>query len=223
MAATALVATGCHVAPQGTTATVAMSAGEREYRRPGPPVRHSPDHFVTIDDTRPAVGTGPLTRYTVETERALVPQLAALQSHVILALDDQKRGWATTHRLRQVGDPDRAQIRILLARPATVDRLCAAAGYVTNGRLSCWNGRFALLNLWRWRNGSPGFRTLTQYRRYLINHEFGHGLGLGHEGCPGLGRRAPLMMQQSKGLLGCRANPLPYPASRVSAVARSVG
>jgi hypothetical protein len=43
----------------------------------------------------------------------------------------------------------------------------------------------------------------------VVNHETGHWLGLGHAGCPGRGRLAPVMMQQSKGLGGCRFNPFP--------------
>lgn len=37
------------------------------------------------------------------------------------------------------------------------------------------------------------FRGLERYRRYVINHEFGHG----HATCSGPGELAPVMMQQT--------------------------
>jgi hypothetical protein len=43
----------------------------------------------------------------------------------------------------------------------------------------------------------------------VVNHETGHWLGHGHLGCGGAGRLAPVMMQQSKGLDGCKHNPWP--------------
>ena len=59
------------------------------------------------------------------------------------------------------------------------------------------------LNSLRWFDGADGFASIQQYRRYQINHEFGHGLGHAHEYCAEPGQLAPVMMQQSKGLLGC--------------------
>lgn len=170
------------------------------------------DGFLVLDRSRPAIGHGisPVT-YSVEVEPDLRDEAANLQQQVELALDDRERGWATQQSLKQVADPDQAQIRVLLANPATVDALCALAGFYTGGQLSCWNGRFAALNVMRWRQAAPGFESVAQYRIYQINHEFGHGLGRMHEYCPGPGAKAPVMMQQTKGLLGCRPNEWPQP------------
>ena len=155
-------------------------------------------------------GSGPRWRYTVEVEPGTGLDIEEVAAQVARALTDQ-RSWAHTRTLEQVDDPTSARIRLLVATPDTVDRLCAKVGLRTNGIFSCWNGRFAAMNSWRWEVGANGFDDLSTYRTYLINHEFGHGLGYGHIGCPEPGGPAPVMMQQSKSLGGCTPNGWPYP------------
>lgn len=81
---------------------------------------------------------------------------------------------------------------------------------------SCRVGRYVIINQTRWLHASPAWNashgTLRDYRHMVVNHETGHWLGLGHAGCPGPGRPAPVMMQQSKGLGGCHFNPWPTKA-----------
>jgi len=83
---------------------------------------------------------------------------------------------------------------------------------------SCRVGRFVVINQDRWKFASPAWNRaragLRDYRHLVVNHETGHWLGHGHRGCSGPGRPAPVMMQQSKGLDGCRFNPWPTPAER---------
>jgi hypothetical protein len=81
---------------------------------------------------------------------------------------------------------------------------------------SCRSGRYVVINQTRWKYASPSWngagKSLRDYRNLVVNHETGHWLGHGHLGCPGPGRLAPVMMQQSKGLDGCRHNPWPLPS-----------
>ena len=52
--------------------------------------------------------------------------------------------------------------------------------------VSCQNGTRVVLNAKRWLLGAESYRSdLTNYRRYLVNHEFGHALGKRHVDCPG--------------------------------------
>ena len=155
-------------------------------------------------------GSGAVVTYTVEREPAVGADLLALTAAVEEALNDP-RSWSRDHTLQRVEDPATADVRVLLATPSTVDRLCAEAGLDTEGRYSCWSGTFAALNARRWRQGAQDFDELTTYRRYLVNHEFGHGLGHGHLECPAPGALAPVMMQQTIGTGGCEANGWPYP------------
>ncbi|GAA1548589.1 hypothetical protein GCM10009788_58140 [Nocardioides humi] len=150
--------------------------------------------------------------YRVEVERGLPFSTVDVARLVEATLADQ-RGWATRHTLVRVDG--HADLRIVLATPQTADRLCAPLD--TGGRLSCRNGGDVVLNAWRWQFGADGYAgDLQAYRRYVINHETGHALGYPHVGCPGSGRLAPVMLQQTKGLAGCRPNPWP---SRVDLVA----
>ena len=115
-----------------------------------------------------------------------------------------RRGEVAFRRVR-CGPVD---FRVVLAAPATVDRLCYPLR--TNGSLSCATGARAVLNVRRWRRGAPAFHgNVALYRRYLVNHEVGHLLGHGHSSCQAAGARAPVMMQQTLGVGACRANGRP--------------
>ena len=78
---------------------------------------------------------------------------------------------------------------------------------------SCRVGRYVIINETRWRKATPGWkkakRSLRDYRHLVVNHETGHWFEKNHAGCGGKGKTAPVMMQQSKGLAGCKANPWP--------------
>jgi len=151
--------------------------------------------------------------YSVEFEPGLRSHARQLAKIADDALQDNQRGWNATgdRTLRRVGQAAKATIRVVLATPAKVDAHCATVGLNTAGIFSCWDGQRAMINLYRWENGASDFTSLGTYRRYVINHEVGHGLGFGHRFCPAAGAPAPVMMQQTKGTGTCKPNAWPYP------------
>jgi hypothetical protein len=158
---------------------------------------------------RPAGGRGRVLRFDVRVERE-VPVESDDAARLVAAVLDDDRSWrgAGGARFRLVARGEKADVHAYLATPKTTDRLCAPL--LTRGEVSCQNGRRVVLNARRWVNGSRSYGDdPTGYRRYLVNHEFGHTLGRQHVGCPRRGALAPVMMQQTKGLGGCRANPWP--------------
>lgn len=166
---------------------------------------------TTVARGTATAGRGPAHRFSVEAETVLGLDIDEVAAIVEAALLDTDRSWARDRTLERVADPSEARIRVVVAAPDTVDAICATVGLNTAGVYSCWTGRIAALNAMRWEIGATGFGDIATYRSYLVNHEVGHALGYAHVGCPAVGELAPVMMQQTKGLDGCRANGWPYP------------
>lgn len=116
------------------------------------------------------------------------------------------RGWKRARfDVREAVD---APYRVVLAEGDEVDELCRP--YDTGGEFSCQNGPVVAINAERWQQGVPHWPgSLDGYRTMLLNHEMGHLLGQHHRPCPGPGRTAPVMQQQSGSLKGCEANSWP--------------
>ena len=164
--------------------------------------------LVPVPGSVPAPGAGRTVRVRVEIEGGVDVGPETFAAQVLRTLNDD-RSWshAGTRSFARTSGP--AEVVVVLASPATSARLCRPL--VTYGRLSCRSGNRAILTSYRWARGTPEFESVAQYRQYVVNHEVGHVLGHGHESCPGPGRRAPVMQQQTKRVAPCRPNPWPFP------------
>ncbi|MFC8924059.1 DUF3152 domain-containing protein [Cellulosimicrobium sp. NPDC057127] len=168
--------------------------------------------FTVVPGEAPAPGAGTVRSVRVEVEEGLPVDGEVLAQAVLTTLNDP-RGWGLTDGVtfsRTAADD--ASIRVVLASPATTDRLCAPLQ--TESLYSCGNSvtGVAVLNFHRWVNGAADFGDdVATYRHYLVNHEVGHVLGHGHEPCPAPGAVAPVMLQQTITTDGCLPNGWPSP------------
>lgn len=200
-----------------TTVTAATSVVHRRYGTvvgldPGDTV--SAEGWIVAGGADPQVGTGSLNTYSVEIEPQTGLGIDEVEEEVTAILTDP-RSWTGDGSVafRRVGLSQSAQLRVVVARPETVDAFCGRAGLRTGGRVSCWDGYRAMLNLDRWNGGvAPFHADMEVYRQYLVNHEVGHGLGHDHEFCTQPGALAPVMMQQTGGIGSCLANGWPFPS-----------
>jgi Protein of unknown function (DUF3152) len=184
----------------------------------GPPLREDPTpprspgkrgSLVAVPGSSAVLGRGPGLLLVVEVEGGLRVDRAAFATRVAEILAD-RRSWGGAIRRVSSGAAD---LRVALASPGLTDQLCAPLR--TNGIFSCVQGGRAVLNAARWRGGADAYGpNRRRYRVYMVNHEVGHLLGRGHSACPASGALAPVMMQQTKGVAPCRANPWPLASER---------
>ncbi|MER7688872.1 DUF3152 domain-containing protein [Streptomyces sp. NPDC097610] len=171
-----------------------------------------PGTFTTAGGGSGTAGRGSrLLRYEVVVEDGLKQSAADVAKQVEGILADP-RGWTADGEsaFRRVtgGTPD---FVVRLATPGTVDKICGRYGLDTGGEVNCSGGKDVVVNLRRWLLATPVYaHDVAAYRALIINHEVGHFLGHHHVTCPGVGRPAPVMMQQIKGMHGCVPNVWPY-------------
>ncbi|MEV4496643.1 DUF3152 domain-containing protein [Micromonospora arborensis] len=202
---------------------------------PSGSVPSSPPPVLRVSGAVPSAGTGTfgydarsgpvlgrageLRRYRVAVESGSNEDAADFAQAVQTALAGPG-SWVDSGRLRLQQVPGKAprDFTVYLATARTAGRMCADGGVDIRigGRpyTSCRAPGRVIINLDRWRLSVPHFVSagvpLDVYRTYVVNHEVGHQLGHRHERCPGAGRPAPVMMQQTLFLNGCRVNPWPY-------------
>jgi len=165
--------------------------------------------FTTSTWAKPAsTKTATLHTFVVKVEGGVRadPDDVARQVHAVL---NDPRGW-TGHKgasFAAVAEPSKADFVVHVASPPTTNRMCAPLK--VGGKWSCAAQRNIVLNSDRWQLMTPTYGDLAEYRAYMVNHEVGHFLGQGHVGCPKAGAAAPVMLQQSIALKGCRPNAWP--------------
>jgi uncharacterized protein DUF3152 len=164
--------------------------------------------FVVVPGQAKAPGRGTVRTVRVEVEQGVPVEPVSFAAFVMTTLNDP-RSWGHGGTMTFARTSGPAQIVVRLASPETSAAECRPL--VTGGRLSCSEGQYAILTSYRWFFGEIEFESLNQYRRYVVNHEVGHVLGHGHLHCPGAGRLAPVMQQQTKGVAPCEPNAWPFP------------
>jgi hypothetical protein len=100
---------------------------------------------------------------------------------------------------------EHGNLHIRLSSTKTINNTCGFSGK----RLSCaiLGGTKMYLNAERWFHGSKSSKlSLEDYRQYMVSHEIGHILGKEHVACPGKGKKAPIMLQQTLGIGECIPN-----------------
>lgn len=201
-----------HPSPSRTPATSPSPSSPSPSPQPvSYPVGGPGTYTIAPGDSAVLGRSGQELTFQVAVEHGIANLPAAAFARDVVTILGDRRGWTAGGdvRLRRVGPDEPHDFTVYLVTPKTRDALC---GTVFDRYTSCQNGNSVVVNVSRWVHAVPYFRgDLTAYREYAISHEVGHRLGHGHELCPGRGKLAPTMEQQTLGLHGCTPQPWPYP------------
>jgi hypothetical protein len=126
-----------------------------------------------------------------------------LITFAILVYLNDPEGWVSKG-YTFVDVSENEDILIRLVSPRSIVKNC---GIPDNLSCAVMNGHNIYLNADRWFHGSHRSKLgIEDYRQYMVTHEVGHILGHDHEKCPCKGCKAPVMMQQTKGIGKCVPN-----------------
>lgn len=144
--------------------------------------------------------------YSVKTEGKTVSNLAEFSAMANQTLNSS-RGWAQLGlTFKQV--PSGGNFNLVLAEAS---RVGSRAG--CSAEWSCRVGVSVIINDDRWQGATSAWNKaggdIRGYRHMVINHEVGHWLGHDHAKCSAKSAYAPVMLQQSISLQGCKFNPWP--------------
>ena len=153
--------------------------------------------------------------YSIRTRGTVHGDLGEFARLASVILND-RRGWSLGGAIRYREVTSDSDFVLWLAAPSELPRFSP----VCSSQFSCRVGRNVVINDLRWRTGTGAWPAVHEYRKYMVNHEVGHWLGMGHRGCPGAGAPAPVMQQQSIGLDGCRTNTWPTTSEKADVARR---
>ena len=122
----------------------------------------------------------------------------------IMAYLNSPDGWSQDGYFFEPTEKFKADVWIRLSMSKTIEKICGLPAMLSCAILG---GREMYLCAERWFGGSEeSGLSLEDYRQYMVSHEMGHILGKKHVKCPGKGKPAPIMLQQTLGIGECIPN-----------------
>lgn len=156
-----------------------------------------------------------IVTYTVSTRGVTRSNLAEFSAQANQTLNSP-RGWAQLG-LSFMQVPAGGDFNLVLSEASQVPSFSPGC----SAEWSCRVGVSVIINDDRWSGATVAWNNagggIRDYRHMVINHEVGHWLGHGHASCPSPGSYAPVMLQQSIDLQGCKFNAWPLASELWSA------
>ncbi|MFC4336107.1 DUF3152 domain-containing protein [Salininema proteolyticum] len=199
------------IAPPTASATPGTAAEDDDGEPASRTLRYrGSGSFTYAEGTGEDIGEGGQhLNFNIAVEKGADLDLDEFASEAVNVLSDERSWIAGDWSFTFVGEHDPADFTLYLTSPYQRSVLCGSSEDVS---VSCRNGDSVVINSARWLRGVPHWDDdLESYRQYVVNHEIGHRLGMGHNVCGGEGEPSPVMAQQTYQLGGCESNGWPYP------------